>query len=68
MFTLTLLSIPWWVSIHRICTIPGWLRTWQQQKGKKKEARKIQRHENSHNQKQSAKKSVTRHLKNGSGR
>jgi hypothetical protein len=37
-------------------------------KEKKKEARKIQRHENSHNQKQSAKKSVTWHLKNGSGR
>jgi hypothetical protein len=40
MFTLTLLSIPWWVSIHRICTIPGWLRTWQQQKGGKKRSKK----------------------------
>jgi hypothetical protein len=39
MFTLTLLSIPWWVSIHRICTIPGWLRTWQQE-GKKRSKKK----------------------------
>jgi hypothetical protein len=40
MFTLTWLSIPWWVSIHRICTIPGWLRTWQQERKKKKKQEK----------------------------